>query len=205
MFRTLVFLVTISLIGLLVFGACVPRAAQPTSPSAEQVKGEVSTSVALTIDAYQSQTAAAASYTPTVTVTPTITLPPFPTLTPFTPPPTQALGGGPITPPAYDCDVVGKKPIDNTVFKVNASFDIKFWILNTGSKSWPKGPDLLYDSGTNLLTTDARYELPALDPGDQAGPFLFDAQAPGKPGTYLMKFKVQGEFCSPYILIIVKK
>jgi len=195
-------------IGLAFLAACAPSIAQPTGPSAEEVEAQISTSVALTVSAYQTEQAAMA--TPTLSPTDTPTLTPtliFPTLTPFSPSPTHYMGGGGGTPTLapYACSVVNKTPADNTVFKPNKDFDVKFWLMNVGTKKWEAGADLLFDSGANMLTANTRYELPQMNPGKMVGPFIFDAKTPKKAGTYTMTFKVQGGFCYPYIKIIVKK
>lgn len=196
-----------NLIVLLALGACAPANAQPSGPSAEEIKAQIGTSVALTVTAL-AQTQAAAN-TPTLenTPTPTITFTPFPTLTPF-PTSTQFTGGGGGGTPtlaSYACSVLNKTPADNTVFKPNKDFDVKFWLMNIGTKKWNQGADLLFDSGANMLTANTRYELPQVNPGKMVGPFVFDAKTPKKAGTYTMTFKVQGGLCYPYIQIIVKK
>ncbi len=192
--------------GLITFllAACMPAAAQPTGPSAEEIQAQIATSVALTLTAHAQTQIAAYSPTPQDTPTPTITLTPFPTLTPFSVSKSPTPGSlPPVSPPAYAC-AVNKAPFDNTAFKKNDSFDIKLWLRNIGTRKWDKGADLMYESGTNFLTRDKRYELPLVNPGDTVGPYIFDARAPGKRGTYTMTFKVQGGFCYPYIKIIVK-
>lgn len=196
-----------SLLSMVMLTACIPATARPTEPSAEEMKAQISTSVALTVAAYQTEQAALASLTPTPTETPTST--PtllFPTLTPFIPSPTKYIGGGGVgTPAPYACVVINKSPADNTVFKPNKDFDIKFWIRNAGTETWDKGADLVFDSGTKMITTKVVYELPEVDPGEMVGPFIYDAQSPNKAGTFTMTFKVQGGLCYPYIRIIVKK
>ncbi len=194
---------------LLILGACAPASAQPSGPSAEEIKAQISTSVALTVLAYKTEQAALASPTllPTQTSLPTPTASLFPTLTPFPTTTPRPIGGGgaPSTPAPYACSVVNKLPADNTVFKPNKDFDVKFWLMNVGTKTWNQGADLLFDGGDNMLTANTRYELPQVNPGKMVGPFIFDAKTPKKTGTYTMTFKVQGGLCYPYIKIIVKK
>ena len=199
-------LVVCGFMTLSVLSACTPR---PTmaGPSAQEMQATIGASVALTLTAH-AQTQAAIpspttipSNTPTITPTPFPTLTPFPTSTPFVPgvgsvPPTSSV--------AYACSAANKSPFNNTVFKRNQDFDIRLWLVNIGNHKWEKGIDLLFDSGTNMLTTSIRYELPEVKPGETIGPFIFDAQAPRKVGTYTMTFKLQGGFCHPYIKIVVK-
>ncbi|MBV6396713.1 MAG: hypothetical protein HFACDABA_02313 [Anaerolineales bacterium] len=192
-------------IGLAILAACAPFQGQGESVGAEEVKAQVGTSVALTIAAHYTNQAAHPPATPTVTVTPTLTLTPFPTLTPHTPPPTQLPGGGAPGPAAYGCAVTGKVPYDNAILQPNTDFDIKFYLKNIGAKPWGAGADLLYGGGTDMLVGNTRYELPQVSPGQQVGPFIFDAHTPKKPGTYVMTFKVQGGFCYPYVRVVVKR
>jgi hypothetical protein len=203
---------------LLILAACMPAIAQPTTgPSVEEMDSLISTTVALTISAHETEqvilnpptptlmdtATSAPSPLPTITATAAIifpTLTPFPSSTPYT----SGGGGATFTPPPYACNVVNKSPGDNTVFKPNKDFDIKFSLVNAGTKKWDAGPDLLFDSGTNMLTTNVIYELPDVKPGEKVGPYIFDAKTPKKPGTYTITFKVQGGLCYPYIRIIVK-
>ena len=190
------------LLSLLLLAACAPKSA---GLSADEVKAEVATSVALTVSAHYTDVAERASPTPTVTVTPLPSLTPLPTLTPFTPLPTQPTGGEPPAEVSYGCAVTGKVPYDNTIFRPNTDFDVKFYLKNVGTKPWGAGADLFFSGGTNMLVANARYELPQIDPGEQVGPFIFDARSPNKAGTFVMTFKVQGGFCYPYVRIVVKK
>ncbi len=209
---------TILLLSLL--SACGPATAV-TTPNPQALQGQVETLVEQTMAAQQAvQDAIATSVAQTLTAQPTATpLPPtftptptqaliLPTLTPvilptFTPVPST--GGGYVTPSPYSCAVINKTPVDNTVFKPNKDFDIKFWLRNTGTKKWDAGTDLLYSHGTNLLTANTRYELASdVQPGSTVGPFIFDAKSPNREGTYVMVFKLQGGFCYPYIRIVVR-
>ena len=196
-----------SLILPLLLAACMPAAAQPTGPSAEEVRAMVSTTVALTVSARETEIVASWSPTPLPTETPlpTPTLA-FPSLTPFPSSTPHYTGGGYLpTPSEYECVVLNKLPADNSLFKPKKDFDIRFYLRNSGTKRWDKGMDLLYHSGTNMLIGDPIYELPQVAPGGMVGPFVFDAKSPNKAGTFVMTFKVQGGFCYPYIRIIVKK
>ena len=126
----------------------------------------------------------------------------MPTLSPIPPTATRVIP--PTHPPyPYACQVIGKVPGDGSVFKPNTDFGIKFYLHNVGTKTWAQGADLLFSGGTKMLTVMVVYELPKVSPGDQVGPYIFDARSPKKAGTYTMTFKVQGGFCSPYIFITV--
>src|SRR6266545_3913464 len=120
--------------------ACAP--AQPTA-NAVDIANQVATSVAMTVAAQNAQTQAAQSLVPEVTNTtlPTQTevAPPSPTalpptVTPILLPttaPSSGGGGGTTTQADYACNAISRKPRDNTIFRPNASFDIKWTIVNT--------------------------------------------------------------------------
>ena len=207
--KTIVF-TAIALI--LLLSACAP--AQPTS-SPIDISNQVSTAVALTVAAQNAQTQAAASVVPQATNT---TLPtqteaaPLASATPIIPTATAIViptlvpsggGGGTTVQPDYACTTLDRKPRDNTIFRPNAQFDIKWTIRNTGKKTMAAGLDVKYHSGTKLTTTD-RVELPKLDPGDEYT-VDFDAVAPEKEGTYIMAFVVEGGLCYPATEIVVIK
>lgn len=195
----------ILLLAVLLLTACVPQPATPTGPSAAEIEAMIGTSVALTVTAHAQTQAAIPTLTPTAsqtdTPTPTVTASPFPTLTPFstsTKFPTSA-------PADYACAVVNKSPADNSIFKPNKDFDVKFWLMNVGTRKWDKGADLSYDSGTNMIVGGTVYELREVKPGQQVGPFIFDARSPKKIGDFVMRLKLQGGFCYPYVKILVRK
>jgi len=92
--------------------------------------------------------------------------------------------------------------LDNTVFKPNKEFDIRWTIVNTGTKPWPAGLDVKYYSGP-LMSTTTFAELPAMDPGDTYEVIL-DAFAPSKKGFHVMTWVVEGKLCFPYVAINVE-
>jgi hypothetical protein len=198
-----------------VLSACMP--AQPTQ-SPVDISNQVATAVALTVAAQNAQTQAAASLVPepTNTTLPTQTeagpasptpIVPTDTSTPLVLPTTASSGGGggggSTTKPEYACNPFPRLPRDNTVYKPNDSFDIKWTIVNTGTKDMRAGLDVRFNSGTQM-TQITSVELPELKPGEQAV-IDFDAVAPAKEGTYVMTFYVEGGLCYPYTAIIVEK
>ena len=200
---------------MIVLSACAP--AQPTQ-SAIDVQNQVATSVALTVAAQNAQTQAAQSAVPqpTNTTLPTQTAEVVPSPTPIIPTetatplavPTTASsggggGGGTTTRPEYACNPFPRTPRDNTVFSPNDSFDIKWTIVNTGTKNMRAGLDVKFNSGTKLTQTTF-VELPELKPGDSYQ-VDFDAVAPDKEGSYVMTFIVEGGLCYPYTAIVVEK
>lgn len=192
--------------------ACQP--AQPTQNPSE-IANQVATSVALTVAAQNALTQAAPSPIPQATNT----LLPTQTEVSVLPSPTPVLatatavviatsssgggGGGSTTKPQYACNPFPRTPRDNTVFHPNDKFDIKWTIVNTGTKTMEAGLDLKYDDGPQMTTTTL-IELPELEPGEQYEVVL-DAVAPSKAGTYIMTFSVEGSLCFPYTAIKVEK
>jgi hypothetical protein len=112
-------------------------------------------------------------------------------------------GSGTNTPHEYSCSAINRRPYDNTIFRPGDKFDIKWTIVNTGTKTMVAGLDLKYNSGPQM-TNRTRVELPELKPDAQ---FVvdFDAVAPQKEGTHIMTFVVDGQLCYPYVAIIVEK
>jgi len=204
--------ILLSILGMiLLLAACAP-AVQPTE-SPVDIADQVATAVALTVAAQNTQTAEAippATNTPLPTQTEAV--PPSPTtvlstVTPLVlPTVTSGTGGGSggtTTKPEYACAVVRREPADNTVFFPNKTFDIKWTIQNTGTKTMQAGLDVKYHSGT-LLTAITRAELPELKPGQQYA-VDFDGVAPKKEGFHVMTFVVEGGLCYPYVVIKVEK
>lgn len=195
-----------------VLSACMP--AQPTQ-NPDDVANQVATSVALTVSAQNALTQAAASLVPEATNTtlPTQTEAAPPSPTPLIPTstvvalpttaPSGGGGGGTTTKPEYACNPFPRLPRDNTSFRPNDSFDIKWTIVNTGTKAMRAGLDVKFNSGTKLTQTTF-VELPELEPGESTQ-VDFDAVAPEKEGTYIMTFIVEGGLCYPYTAIIVEK
>ncbi len=190
--------------------ACAP--ARVTTPNPIDMANQVGTSVALTVASQNLDTAEAApqsTETPLPTDTPAIVETPtgiLPTATPFVlvPPTTvPGSGGGSTTTSDYACDIIHQRPFDYTIFKPGDTFDVKWTILNTGTKIMRDGLDLKYNSGPKLIPT-TKVELPELQPGDQYD-LNFDGVAPAREGTYIMTYIVEGGLCYPYVAIKVEK
>ncbi|HSO14282.1 MAG TPA: NBR1-Ig-like domain-containing protein [Anaerolineales bacterium] len=201
--------------GMLLLAACAPASA-PTQDPAE-IQQQIQEAVALTVAAQNAQTEQAQALIPEPTNTPLPTqteanppTPLIPTATPFvvvpsTPTSASGTGGGVVVAPVkleYACDSRDRRPYDNTYFKPNNEFDIRWTIVNTGTKSWPAGMDVKYYSGTQMSTTTIA-ELPAMDPGDSYE-IILDAVAPTKRGFHVMTWVVEGQLCFPYVAINVE-
>jgi hypothetical protein len=200
---------------IVLLSACQPA---PPTQNPTEVANQVATSVALTVAAQNAQTQAAVSPTPAVTntmlptqtpegvvdtPTPVATLTALPTVTRVVATSSGGGGGGTTTQREYSCDTIRRRPFDNTIFQPGDKFDIKWTIVNTGTKTMVAGLDLKYNSG-NQMTSRTRVELPELEPDEQFA-VDFDAVAPEKEGTYIMTFIVEGGLCYPYVAIIVEK
>ncbi len=183
--------------------ACLP--AQPT-PSADEIRAQIATAVAMTIAVQNAQTEQALpTATETATLTPTAlpTLTPvLPTATPFiiAPPPSSSGSGGGSYRADYSCDFT-QRPFDNSVFLPGDPFNIKWVITNTGTKTWPAGQDFKYFSGP-LMTGVTLIELPEMKPGATFSVKL-DADAPSELGFHVMTWVVEGGLCYPYVAIQV--
>src|SRR5829696_7889801 len=130
---------------IVLLSACAP--AQPTQ-SVIDTANQVATSVALTVAAQNAQTQSAPSLVPeaTNTMLPTQTesVPATPTLLLPTETATALVlptsvsgggGGGTTTKRDYACDTIRRRPLDNTIMRPNAKYDIKWTIVNTGTKT----------------------------------------------------------------------
>jgi hypothetical protein len=203
--------------GALLLASCAPAPVAPTLDPAE-VQQQIQESVALTVAAQSVQTEQAQALIPESTNTPLPTqteagvlpteTPLPPTATPFVIVPatiTPGAGGSAATAVVreYNCSVISQSPADNSYWKPNKDFDIRWTIVNTGTKAWPAGLDLKYFSGPSMATP-TRVELPAMKPGDQFEVIL-DAVTPAKEGYHIMTWTIDGQFCYLYIAINVYK
>jgi len=209
--RTLFILIA----GIILLAACAPAPA-PTQDPAE-IQRQIQDAVALTVAAQnaEAEQVQALQAEPTNTPLPTQTeagpaspTPIIPTATPFVVvPPTNvpSSGGGGSAPvkAEYACDIIHQRPYDNSYFKPGDAFDVKWTIVNTGTKTWVAGLDLKYYSGPKM-TSASRIELPAMAPGDQYD-VVFDAAAPTEQGFQVMTWVIDGQFCFPYVAINVEK
>ncbi len=207
-------LTVIAVISLL--SACAPAAPAPTQDPA-LVQQLIEQSVALTVAAQNAQTLEAQALIPDATNTPlptqteavAVSTLGLPTATPFViVPPTNTVvvssgGGGTTIKPQFACDSIRRRPFDNTVFKPNDTFDIKWTIVNTGTSTLKAGLDLKYFSGPKMTPSDF-FEMPEMKPGDQFA-IDMDATAPAAEGFHVMTWTVEGQLCYPYVAIYVEK
>lgn len=200
----------------LVLAACLPGQDQAdvqsqvntaVAQAMETSQRQIEESVALTVAAQQVELTLAADQPvlteePVLELTSTPTLE-IPTLAPLIPTNTPIANNPPRQPPAYACNAINRKPVDNTEFNRNAKFDIKWTIVNTGTQTWPAGTDVKYLSGPHMSTVD-RVEIPKeMKPNDTYVVNL-DAKAPDKKGFFVMTWTLDGQMCYPYVAINVK-
>jgi hypothetical protein len=174
--------------------ACAPAQTQ------EQIQSQIQTSVAMTVQAqnqvgtFVAQTVEAQSSQttlPTATTAPTET-PVAPTLTPviistptsFTTSSSGGGGGGSSSTASqpYQCSVVGQTPQDNspaTILKTNdnVQLDVKWTIMNVGTKTWEAGSPWVYYATSVDSDSPADFGLTMSSVGLQSG-----LSAPVKPG-----------------------
>jgi hypothetical protein len=207
--RTMKRILTFGLAMLVLLSACAPQAAATQDPALVQQLVEQSvqlTVAAQNLETAQAQAAFTATPIPSDTALPPTAAPALPTATPFVVvPPTAVVSGGggsgTSTKPDFACDVL-TRPFDNTKYAKGDDFDVKWIITNTGKYKWIKGLDLNYSYGPKMTST-ATIELPAMEPGDTFE-ILLDATAPTEEGQQIMVWKLEGDFCFPYVAIIVK-
>ncbi len=170
------------------------------------VENQIANSVAETVvalDPQASPTAETVDASLTFTETPTATPTPImiDTFTPFPVNPTATRRA--VTPADYACSIINRRPYDLSEYNAGDDFDIKWTIVNSGTKSWTAGIDVKYVSGPKMATVN-RVEIPkALNPGDSYT-IVMDAAAPNKKGRQVMTWAVDGPMCFPYVAIIVK-
>lgn len=196
----------------LMLTACLP------AQNSVDLESRVNTAVAQTLEARQqiedsvAQTIAAQNslFTPTLNVTATFErvrivtdtpLPPptFPTFTPF---PTDT-PGPPVEQQAYSCFVDTRSPEYLEEIKAGGNFEIRWFVVNTGTRAWDSGLDLKYASGPKM-TNPERVEISkALKPGETYKISL-NGKAPNLRGIQQMTWVVQGQMCYANVAITVK-
>jgi hypothetical protein len=195
--------------------ACLPAQQAPAD-----VQSQVNTAVAQTLEAIrqveesvaQTVVARQAQATPTAdealpteeaTLDPTVTPFDIPTITPMIPTNTPLASNPPRKQPDYACNAINRRPFDNTEYNKGADFDIKWTIVNTGTKTWTAGIDVKYYSGPSMAGV-TRVEIPVALAPNESYNIVLDATAPDKKGFHVMTWIVDGPMCYPYTAINVK-
>lgn len=201
-----------------VLAACAP------AQSAEDIQAQIDAAVAQTMEAERriaemvEQTVAAqaplatptvvveaAQPTATAIVLPTFTALPTVTPVPVVPQSVSSSGGGSVgsSDPLYSCDVISRRPLDLTEIHHGDSFDIKWTIVNTGTRTWDAGVDVKYWSGPKMTTLTV-VEIPKQMKPNDTYQIVMDATAPAETGRQVMTWVVDGQMCYPYVAIEVK-
>ena len=210
--------ILLSIMGvILLLAACAPAVQATESPV--DIADQVATAVALTVAAQNTQTAEAIppatntplptqteSVSPTFAVANIVTHTPFPTNTPL-PTNTRSPTDTPeatVPPPLYSCDAFAQSPDYQAEFKFGDEFDIRWIIINTGTRPWPAGFDVKYSSGSKMTSVTV-VEIPIeMKPNDRYT-IVLDAVAPKQEGPQYMTWIVQGQLCYPSVIINVVK
>jgi hypothetical protein len=180
-----------------------------------EIREQVDQFVAETVAAQIPASTATAASTPTVellpTVSPTLVIvalesdTPFPSETPI-PSNTSPPSDTPTvtrTPALYSCAVALHTPAYKAEINAGANFDIKWVIINSGTKTWPAGLDVKYHSGTDMTSVKVKEINRVMEPKDTFEVNL-GATAPTKRGLHEMIWVVEGGLCFPSISITVK-
>ncbi|MBK8782550.1 MAG: hypothetical protein IPO22_12260 [Anaerolineales bacterium] len=169
------------------------------------VEDRISNSVEQTVAAQSplsSPTASANTVALAFTETPTSTATPL-VIDTFTPFPVSPTNTKVSTQAKYACSVINRRPYDLSEYYPGDKFDIKWTIVNIGSKAWAAGIDVKYYSGPKFSGV-GRVEIPkVMNPGDSYT-IVMDGYAPADKGRHVMQFVVDGPMCYPYAAIVVK-
>ena len=192
--------VLILLLSLTILTACTGKGGEPT-PDANAIF----TAAAQTVAAQLTQTAAAHP-TSTNTVQPTSTNTIVPTkpsqaiTLPALPGPGSTLPGlstaqlpglatatrQPVS-TGDKCEWVRNDPVDNAVVDPKKSFDLIYYLKNTGTTTWTKSYKLRYYVG-DYFTDGREFTLPEETAPGQTGRAVADATSPSNAGTYKATF-----------------
>lgn len=198
---------------IILLAGCLP------AQTPQDLSSQVNTAVAGTMQSQaeieqmvqQTMSAQQSIFTPTAESSPTpeptfesvdiFTDTPIPPPTPF---PTNTFApAAPAVQQAYDCFVETRSPGYLEEIKAGGNFEIKWFVINTGTKAWTSGVDVKYASGPKM-TTPERVEIKTeLKPGDSYK-ITLNAKAPNKAGTYTMTWIVEGQLCYANVTITVK-
>ena len=208
-FRTLALLTII-----VVMLACTPTFSSVVPPTLDPLA--INTVIAQTAAAAATQTAAfaPATFTASPTSLPTRTPTEIPTSTPtfifilptstqvFTP--TQLSQSSNL---AYECRVVSQDPDNNSVFAVQARFDMTWRIGNIGTSNWNgNNTDIFFASGDQIHRQPV-YDMPRSVPVGGQVDIVVSMQAPNAPGTYSTTWKLRTgktELCPMTLTIVVQ-
>ena len=108
----------------------------------------------------------------------------------------------------YACSVVSQSPKDWTKMKPRQDFDVRWTVLNTGSKTWTtNGTDYKYLRGAKLHTRGSLFDMTKNVAADGKIALYVDMSAPKDKGTYVTYWGLANgtkQFCQFYLIITVK-
>ncbi len=185
-----------------------PTALAPTidpKPTFDAIQTQAASTVVanLTLNAPTATQIPTATNTPepTQTSAPTETPLPLPTNTPAVVHPTFTLAPLFTNTPAatatstsssYRCSIQEQSPSNNTELKPNESFDGRWVVKNTGSKTWNAADyDIRYVSGKEMQDKDV-YDLQNDVKAGESYTVITDMEAPDSEGTYTTTWAIQG-------------
>lgn len=105
--------------------------------------------------------------------------------------------------PAYACDVYTVSPDYQEEIKAGSKFEVKWMIVNTGTRTWAAGLDVRYSDGWKM-TGPTAVEIPVQVAPGNSYTISLTATAPGQKGSQYMTWVVEGQLCFPSVLIKVK-
>jgi hypothetical protein len=109
----------------------------------------------------------------------------------------------PVAPPLFACSVFTSSPEYKAEINAGSKFDIKWIIVNKGTRAWDAGMDLKYTSGSKMTKTTL-VEIPKKINPNGSFTLLLDAVAPNQDGLQYMTWTMEGQFCEMSVIIIVK-
>jgi hypothetical protein len=223
----------VTLLGLLIFIFVLVTACAPSQPApaaeAQIPQGAVETSVAATLSVLENQVAsmveatlqalptnepaatATQVFTPTSEPTPTVLvqITEVPTFTPIPPIPTRSsVVRQPTAVQEYACAVFSQKPKDYVVMSPRQEFDMKWTLLNTGTKTWTDhSTDYKYVRGERMHQYADVYDINKhVGPGGKLE-ITLDMVAPKEKGTHVTYWGLANgsqHFCQFYIIVVVQ-
>lgn len=219
----------LTFIFVMIAAACAPSLTSPAESSLPE--GALETSVAATVDAMvneeigmiETNVAATVQAIPTHTPLPTataelivveVTSTPVDdgsgaqfTVTPIVSNPSSPGTSKPL-PREYACSVYSQSIKDWTAMEPRQDFDMRWTILNTGTKAWTmSGTDYKFVRGEKMHRYGDIFDLPKdVGPGGKIN-LVIDMEAPSAPGTYVTYWGLANgsqHFCQFYLIITVK-
>ena len=108
----------------------------------------------------------------------------------------------------YACSLLSQSPKDWAKMKPRQDFDMRWTVLNTGSKTWTQnGTDYKYIRGAAMHTHGATFDMPKNVAKDGKIALYVDMNAPKSKGTYVTYWGLANgtnHFCQFYFTVTVK-